>query len=288
MQTIRRLLVMVVVGVVLGLGTLTPVTAQDFDKGKAAYKSGDYATAMRVWRALAQQGDARAQYALGRIYRSGKSVQRDSGKAAKWFQLAAKQGDKEAQKLLGNMYYHGNGVVQDLAKARRWYKLAAEQGARGAHYLLRQMDFGNLNVGYIALENGNCAVALREFKLVAKYWKSSAAVADAHAQIGRLSRDGRCLPRNLNDAAKQSQLAAELGDLSAQFDLGFRVYGGGEGVPQDHVIGYMWLNLAAAQGHESSAKGRDIIARKMTATDIKTAQRLARECLARNYKNCGR
>ena len=35
--------------------------AQDFDKGLAAYESGDFATALEEWRPLAEQGDATAQ-----------------------------------------------------------------------------------------------------------------------------------------------------------------------------------------------------------------------------------
>ena len=37
----------------------------DFQAGLDAYKSGDYATALKEWRPLAEQGDASAQFALG-------------------------------------------------------------------------------------------------------------------------------------------------------------------------------------------------------------------------------
>jgi len=59
-------------------------------------------------------------------------------------------------------------------------------------------------------------------------------------------------------------------------------------VPQDYVVGHLWANLAAAQGDEKAPKNRAIIAKEMTPADISFAQRLARECLARNYKNCDR
>ena len=36
-----------------------------FDEGLAAHRRGDYATALREWRPLAQQGYASAQYNLG-------------------------------------------------------------------------------------------------------------------------------------------------------------------------------------------------------------------------------
>ena len=48
----------------------------------------------------------------------------------------------------------------------------------------------------------------------------------------------------------------------------------------------MWLNLAAAQGDANAVENRDIVAKKMTTQQIAAAQKLARECQARNYKNC--
>lgn len=35
-----------------------PISAQDFDKGVAAYDSGDYATALKEWTPLATQAGA--------------------------------------------------------------------------------------------------------------------------------------------------------------------------------------------------------------------------------------
>ena len=48
----------------------TPVAAQDFEKGYDAYNAGDYATALKEWRPLAEQRDAKAQYTLGNMYRN--------------------------------------------------------------------------------------------------------------------------------------------------------------------------------------------------------------------------
>jgi TPR repeat protein len=46
----------------------------DFQKGFDAYQSGDYATAVREWTPLAQQGDADAQKNLGVMYTKGQGV----------------------------------------------------------------------------------------------------------------------------------------------------------------------------------------------------------------------
>ncbi len=50
------------------IGLATPAWA-GFAEGVAAYHRGDYATALREFRPLAEQGDDAAQYNLGRMYR---------------------------------------------------------------------------------------------------------------------------------------------------------------------------------------------------------------------------
>ena len=113
---------------VLALALSAPVLAADFQTGQDAFMRGDYATAMKEWRPLAEQGDARAQSNLGNMYRSGKGVTQDYAEALKWYRLAAEQGYASAQFNLGTMYEHGKSVAQDYAEAAKWYRLAAEQG----------------------------------------------------------------------------------------------------------------------------------------------------------------
>ena len=68
--------------------------------------------------------------------------------------------------------------------------------------------------------------------------------------------------------------AADQGAADAQSSLGFR-YSLGEGVPQDYVLAHMWLNLSAAKGDEYAAKARDMVAAKMTPSQILKALSLA-------------
>ena len=60
----------------------------------------------------------------------------------------------------------------------------------------------------------------------------------------------------------------------------------GKGVPEDKVLAYMWWNLAAANGDEDASKNKGIIVKSMTSSQIAEAQKLSRECLRKNYKNC--
>jgi len=102
--------------------------AQDFDKGLAAYNRGDYATALREWRPLAERGLAKAQYNLGAMYYYAEGVPQGYAEAAKWWRKAAEQGYASAQYGLGVSYEQGQGVPQDHAEAVKWYRKAAEQG----------------------------------------------------------------------------------------------------------------------------------------------------------------
>ena len=108
----------------------------DFQKGLDAWQRGDYATALREWKPLAEQGHARAQVELGAMYSEGEGVPEDDKEAVKWFRLAAEQGLADAQFGLGLMYYKGEGVPEDDKEAVKWYRLAAEQGDPNAMGLL--------------------------------------------------------------------------------------------------------------------------------------------------------
>ena len=71
----------------------------------------------------------------------------------------------------------------------------------------------------------------------------------------------------------------------AQHELGY-MYDYGKGVPEDKVLAYMWYNLSAANGQEKASKNKGIIAKHMTSSQIAEAQKLSRDCLKNNYKNC--
>ena len=83
-------------------------------------------------RALAEQGDANAQYALGFMYGTGRGVPEDDTEAVRLYRLAAEQGNVRAQFNLGYLYATGEGGPEDAAEAVRWYRLAAEQGHANA------------------------------------------------------------------------------------------------------------------------------------------------------------
>jgi uncharacterized protein len=108
-----------------------------FRDATAAYQRGDYATALRLIRPLAEQGNASAQSNLGAMYANGLGVAQDYAQAVVWYRKAADQGNALAQFNLGVMYTNGRGVPQDYAQAGVWYRKAADQG-----YALAQASLG--------------------------------------------------------------------------------------------------------------------------------------------------
>lgn len=107
------------------LATGFTATAQTFEEGMRAYRSGDYDTAYRVFRGLAEEDDRRAQGSLGDMYRKGYSVAQDHAEAMKWYRRAADQGSAHAQDGLGLMYRDGLGVPPHAECAYIWFDLAA-------------------------------------------------------------------------------------------------------------------------------------------------------------------
>jgi uncharacterized protein len=72
------------------------VAAGPLEDADAAVKKRDYATAVRIIRPLAEQGDARAQYTLGVFYDNGLGVPQDRVTSYMWFDLSAAQGKEGA------------------------------------------------------------------------------------------------------------------------------------------------------------------------------------------------
>jgi uncharacterized protein len=110
-----------------------------FDEGLAAHNRGDYATALREWRHLAEQGHANAQYSLGAMYVGGRGVPKDDVEAIKWYRLAAEQGHADAQFGLAYKYANGEGVPEDDLEAVKWFRKLAQQGHAGAQFFLGAM-----------------------------------------------------------------------------------------------------------------------------------------------------
>ncbi len=116
--------------------TAVASAVSQFDQGVAAYERGDYSTAYSLFRPLADQGNADAQFNLGIMYELGWGVPQDYAAAVSWYRKAAEHGNADAHYNLGLIYSKGEGVQQDYAAAASWFRKAAERGQVGGQYAL--------------------------------------------------------------------------------------------------------------------------------------------------------
>ena len=218
------------------------------------YREG-YGTAVDFFEAVkwvqkaAEQGLARAQYDLGRMYRNGyrngTGVEQSDEKAAEWYLKAAEQGFASAQYNLGAMYLHGTGVERSYEKAAGWYLKAAKQGLADAQYKLGLMY--------------KCGTGVTRSYEKAAEWVQKAAeqgFADAQCKLGLMYEDDTGVAQSYEKAVEWYLKAAEQGDAQAQYNLGV-MYANGTGVEQSYEKAREWLQKAAKQGHASAKEQLD-------------------------------
>jgi TPR repeat protein len=284
------MLMRILAGVVAVFLTGGAAVAGPVEDGTAAYSKGDYATALRLWKPLAEGGDASAQHNLALLYEDGKGVPQDYAEAAWWYRMAAEQGLAASEMNLGRLYQLGRGVPQDYAEAAKWWRQAAEQGNAKAQVGLgdrygREMCRVMAEIPASTKESiHRCLIEQgvpQDYVEAVKWYRKAAEQGDANGQVmlGLMYDLGRGVSLNPAEAVKWYTMAAEQGDGAGQANLGL-AYLNGTGVPKDYVLAYMWFDLAAAQesySDSADAQNRDDLAKLMTADQIAEAQSLARE-----------
>lgn len=220
-----------------------------------AYEAKNYSKAAKLYKPLAQNGNANAQMWLGMLYYDGNGVAQDLNEAAIWFRLSAEQGDGTAQAMLGSMYFSGDGVKQNDVEAMKWLRLSADQGKSTSQYLIGEMYMDGRVVAYDALE------AVKWFQLAAEqgFVKAQLRLGDWYGFSGCLTYigEGRCqnckdYPREYNDPAeslKWYRLAAKQNSAPAQYQVG-SAYELGYIVSRDYAEAVKWYRLAAEQGYD--------------------------------------
>ncbi|MCZ7597638.1 MAG: sel1 repeat family protein [Gammaproteobacteria bacterium] len=129
----------------LWLVSAAPLYGQTFEDGVDAYDTEDYARAVEIWEALAQEGHVMSQYNLGLLYENGLGVPQRHDLAFFWYRMAALNGNASAKYNLRGLYYHGLGVEQSVEQAVRWWEEAANAGDPNGAY----------NLGVVMLQSSN-------------------------------------------------------------------------------------------------------------------------------------
>ena len=109
----------VVVTILLMLSLAAPLAAGPLEDGYTAYTRGDFATAMRLMRPLADQGDVTAQTVVGLMYYFNYG---DRVSAYMWFNLAGAQGNAFAEMFLRDTAdkMTPDQIVEAQKLAREW------------------------------------------------------------------------------------------------------------------------------------------------------------------------
>lgn len=123
----------------------------------------------------------------------------------------------------------------------------------------------------------------QDYAEAASWFRKSAAQGNASAQfyLGQMYDIGKGAPQDYAEAASWYRKSAEQGGILAQIHLGF-LHELGQGVPVDVVQAHKWYNLAALTGNTIATQKRKAIEAQMTTREIKEAQVLADEWMARH------
>jgi TPR repeat protein len=106
--------------------------AGPWEDGMAAYNRGDYMPAIRLFRPLAEQGNAKAQSVLGVMYRRGQGVAHSSVRAFLWFSRAAARGDERAKAELREVSQAMS--PEELSQAREMAQACEASSYRDCEY----------------------------------------------------------------------------------------------------------------------------------------------------------
>lgn len=212
-----------------------------YNRGVEAYNKGDYETALKIFRILAEKGNVEAQAYLGIIYYNGECVEKNYKEAVKWLTKAAEKCNIAANFLLALMYYNGEGVEQDYLKAGTGFFIGASLGNMpSAQYYLGRMLFNGEGV------KKNYEQALEWFRKSADQGQ-----ADAQNHLGAMYYDACGVHKDYNEALKWFYKSAVQGNADAQFNMGL-LYENGHGVKRDEIEAISWYQKAAENGHEAA------------------------------------
>jgi len=210
------------------------ILGKRYDNGDGVEKNAE--EAVEWYRKAAEQGNSDAQLALGGCYSIGCGVEENPEEAIKWLLKAVEQGNSDAQLALGRCYLNGYGVEENPEEAFKWYRKAAEQGNSDAQLALG----GCYSIGCGVEENLEEAV---------KWYRKAAEQGNSDAQLtlGDCYLNGYCVEENPEEAVKWVLKATEQGNANAQNVLG-HCYEKGLGVEENPEEAIKWYRKALEQG----------------------------------------
>ncbi len=199
---------------------------------------------------------------------------RDYATALRECKPLADQENATPQSMLGKMNEYGRGLPQDNEIAIKWYTLSAEQGNAEA-----QNNLGLVHQYGRSIPHNN-EIAAKWYELAANQ-----EFADAQYNLGLMYYTGKGVSFDRDIAYRLWRLAAEQGDAASQLMLSAGHYSG-QDIPQDYVKALMWANIVSDSEPDRAFAFQHWTAEQMTPSQIAEAEKLARECIRKNYKGC--
>jgi len=138
---------------------------------------------------------------------------------------------------------------------------------------------------------GNGLGVTQDDKEAEKWFRFAAEQGHSEAQynLGVIYEKGQGVLQDYEESVKWYRKAARKGFANAESNLGV-MYANGKGVTRNYVQAYMWIKLAlrhlVGNGKKTSSKYLELVAKRMTSSQIFRAQNMARDCLKTWYKSC--
>lgn len=192
----------------------------------------DYQSAVHYFELAASQGQLYAICNLGICYKYGRGVKENLKESVGYFYNAANQGLVWAMRKVADVYYEGKGIEQSYTNAAAWYKKAVKAGDYDAMYDLGYMYYYGQGVEQNALK------ALTLINTSANHGN-----VNAMYLYGVANEEGKFVAKDYDEASKYYKKAAQKGHIRAQYRLGWLLYQN-----EDYVEAVTWLKKSAEQG----------------------------------------
>lgn len=205
---------------------------KDIDKGLALVKS------------LAESGYDSAQLDYGLFYSAGRyGIEQDRTKAFYWYQKAAEQGNRSALYNLGLAYRYSRGVEKDLVMSIEYFQQAWEKG----------FDLAGCRIGDIYSEE----IDVLNYELAVQAYQATINAEDSDAEAIKACTFGLGYVQfheleNYQAGLKMLDMAADLGDQNAMFELGI-IYTDNKGVEANADKAITYYQRAIEQGSGRAA-----------------------------------
>jgi TPR repeat protein len=204
--------------------------------------------------------------------------------ATKWRIKAAKLGHGSSQLWLGEAYEKGySHVAQSYDKAMYWYKKAANATYKVIDY---DGDLAAIYLGVLYLE-GLGVRADKEKGMHLIFEKNNKDFDFKGRCIVALNRTGYSLVRYGEAYTNLIKQCSELGSSKAQYKLSW-AYQQGKGVPENYILAYKWMTLAASKAEPDDLKlfhnDLKLLRNSFTQYQIQKGQDLAGDWFPKKYK----